>query len=720
MTAILANILPPARTTFSNANGVPLAGGQIYFYIPNSSTFKNTWQDAGEVNLNTNPVVLDGAGSALIYGVGQYRQVVYDNLGNLIWDGITANAASGTGQIFGTNSYVITPTLSPALPSSGLVASLPAGTAILGGVYMQFPAVNNQAFTANTLTNYWLNADGSWTIDSASNTNYTVLSHYPNSLHIWQISAGTSNITAITLCPNTYPTTNQPLDISGSIDGFAETFYLYTVTTNWSAGLAVIYGQLLLNTNGDVYQVLLPGTTGSTMPTFRTPGSQVDGTAQLLYYCNNSYLGMFRKAANNGIEYYFINQGLEMVAHKKLLTGSPLGNPAGTTMPSLVKSHIQGCFKHLVGNRVNSGTYLYGQKMIAGGYIWLNTTYAGGTVAGSSPFSGSYTVGSSTVTDGGVTWLCIYKSYGSQTWFWMDTDATFWNYIYPDSHDSYASTFASLLCRYIECTSDYSWMTGASPQPSGSGTYYTYQQIFKNIIYQNMDIQLSNFLTKTFQYNIAPWDGSAFPNQYLEDNCESVKGYRAAAYVYGVLGDTTSQTAALSNVNYVSTGVINLYNTTYNFFATEFGQNVATWATNPNIGWYPYLQAQFFPELCNVGTITDDVLKLIRYNVSSKWSNYWQDKAIDIFPNAFIGYLAAKSWQDSKKAEAMIDKMERYYMNGGSVAQGYQTLAGAMTIAEYGWYLAIKDALIAPLTILGINGNGKLMLQNQTGDVVLY
>ena len=94
MTAILANILLPARTTFTDANGFPLAGGKVYFYIPNTSTFKNTWQDAGEINLNTNPVILDGAGSALIYGIGQYRQVVYDSLGNLIWDGITANVVT--------------------------------------------------------------------------------------------------------------------------------------------------------------------------------------------------------------------------------------------------------------------------------------------------------------------------------------------------------------------------------------------------------------------------------------------------------------------------------------------------------------------------------------------------------------------------------------------------------------------------------------------------
>ena len=97
--AALASIIPLARTIFTNSNGVPLAGGKVYFYIPNSNSFKNTWQDAGEVNLNTNPVVLDGAGSALIYGAGQYLQVVYDSLGNLIWDGVTTAATSAANTV---------------------------------------------------------------------------------------------------------------------------------------------------------------------------------------------------------------------------------------------------------------------------------------------------------------------------------------------------------------------------------------------------------------------------------------------------------------------------------------------------------------------------------------------------------------------------------------------------------------------------------------------
>lgn len=88
-----ATLLPNAKQQFLDSNGRPLAGGTVYFYIPNTSTFKNTWQDAGKTVLNTNPVVLDASGQAIIYGDGQYRQVVNDVHGNLIWDRLTDSPA---------------------------------------------------------------------------------------------------------------------------------------------------------------------------------------------------------------------------------------------------------------------------------------------------------------------------------------------------------------------------------------------------------------------------------------------------------------------------------------------------------------------------------------------------------------------------------------------------------------------------------------------------
>lgn len=90
-----ATILPLAETTFLDQNGAPLAGGEVYFYIPNTLTPKSTFQNSGGTVSNTNPVILDGSGRAIIYGAGQYRQQVYDANGNLIWDQITADTSGG-------------------------------------------------------------------------------------------------------------------------------------------------------------------------------------------------------------------------------------------------------------------------------------------------------------------------------------------------------------------------------------------------------------------------------------------------------------------------------------------------------------------------------------------------------------------------------------------------------------------------------------------------
>ena len=82
-------LIPNAKQQFLDANGNPLAGGFVYFYIPSTTTFKNTYQNAALSILNTNPIILDSAGEAIIYGNGSYRQIVTDVNGNLIWDQTT-------------------------------------------------------------------------------------------------------------------------------------------------------------------------------------------------------------------------------------------------------------------------------------------------------------------------------------------------------------------------------------------------------------------------------------------------------------------------------------------------------------------------------------------------------------------------------------------------------------------------------------------------------
>ena len=93
-----ASILPLGVTQFFDNNGDPLAGGKVYNYIPGTTTFKTTWQDSAEVTANANPVILDSAGRAKIYGQGAYRQIVRKSNNDLVWDAVTSSTGSGGGS----------------------------------------------------------------------------------------------------------------------------------------------------------------------------------------------------------------------------------------------------------------------------------------------------------------------------------------------------------------------------------------------------------------------------------------------------------------------------------------------------------------------------------------------------------------------------------------------------------------------------------------------
>lgn len=103
-----ATLLPNGEQTFVDENGKPLASGCVYFYVPGTNTPKDTWVNPGGTATNTNPVILDAAGRAIIYGVGTYRQVVKKypcgSLGEQVWDQLTADTASSTTIFAGASA----------------------------------------------------------------------------------------------------------------------------------------------------------------------------------------------------------------------------------------------------------------------------------------------------------------------------------------------------------------------------------------------------------------------------------------------------------------------------------------------------------------------------------------------------------------------------------------------------------------------------------------
>lgn len=118
----MPSILPKAKTQFTDQNGVPLAGGSVYTYVVGTTTPKTTWQDQAGVTENANPIVLDSSGSALIFGVGAYRQQVYDESGALIWDDVTAPPSvwdlNGMGYLIDTGAVNALSVTLPVAPAS--------------------------------------------------------------------------------------------------------------------------------------------------------------------------------------------------------------------------------------------------------------------------------------------------------------------------------------------------------------------------------------------------------------------------------------------------------------------------------------------------------------------------------------------------------------------------------------------------------------------------
>lgn len=147
-----ATLLPNAKSQFFDGNGKPLAGGSVYFYIPNTSTKKDTYQDSAQTILNTNPITLDASGEAIIWGSGSYRQVVYDQYGNLVWDQITqGDSASLLGNII-DQKYVAGADFTPGVTTQ---LTLPSAPGSVSNTWIFFDAAyqaDDQVQSINGLT----------------------------------------------------------------------------------------------------------------------------------------------------------------------------------------------------------------------------------------------------------------------------------------------------------------------------------------------------------------------------------------------------------------------------------------------------------------------------------------------------------------------------------------------------------------------------------------
>lgn len=147
--AAAASLLPNGEQQFADGNGVPYTGGTVSFFLPNTTTPKTTWQDAGQTTPNTNPVILDAAGRAIIYGTGIYRQVLKDQFGTTIWDQLTQGSGSTVvqSQINGSTTVTTCNGFFPVLNTAAIPITIALPSSPSDGDSCQFADVGNNANT---------------------------------------------------------------------------------------------------------------------------------------------------------------------------------------------------------------------------------------------------------------------------------------------------------------------------------------------------------------------------------------------------------------------------------------------------------------------------------------------------------------------------------------------------------------------------------------------
>lgn len=248
--ASAGTLLPNGMQYFADENGQPLAAACVYFYTPGTFSPKATYQNSGQTVANTNPVQLDAAGRAVIFGTGTYRQVVKkagpnpglpcSPAGDQVWDQLTASTDSSTTIFAGASAgtpNAITVTAPAFSGTDGQVINY-----ISTNTNTAAATINPSGFGAVPIVRDSATGPGALTGGELVATNAVSL--------IYDATAGTFHI----LSPVTWPNTSGvPVGTTIEVRGF-------DAPTNY----ALTYGQGISRTTyAALFAVLTKGQTGT-------------------------------------------------------------------------------------------------------------------------------------------------------------------------------------------------------------------------------------------------------------------------------------------------------------------------------------------------------------------------------------------------------------------------------------------------------------------------
>ncbi len=230
-----ALLLPlPRFVAFYPGTGAPLAGGFVRTYVPGTSTPKQTYQDPAASIINPFPLVLDSAGSALMYGIGAIEIRTTDALGNAIpgYSGVVSGTPPSGTAITGY-------TLSNNIAQPQVSLDIAAGSTLDGN---QSAIITQPAGLTKTILGAWSVGNG------APGMGNTVVRTPSTWYHVFAIiNAGTADV----YFDNSVIAANAPsstsahrrigsfkLDASGNILKFAQ----YGNRFDWATPILEITG----------------------------------------------------------------------------------------------------------------------------------------------------------------------------------------------------------------------------------------------------------------------------------------------------------------------------------------------------------------------------------------------------------------------------------------------------------------------------------------------
>lgn len=209
---VSAVLLPNAKACFITSAGAPAVGYKLYTYDAGTLTPRTTYLDAAGAANNTNPIILDARGEAVIYWDGSYKVILKDPTDVVIWtaDNVSQGPLSNPvpWSAAGGAADAITATYSPAI------------TALTDGLLLTFRATAANAtatptFSPNGLTARTIVKAGGQALIAGdlARANYECAVRYNLANTRWELLNPQQQNSMLNSHGNSYTAAGMPADI---------------------------------------------------------------------------------------------------------------------------------------------------------------------------------------------------------------------------------------------------------------------------------------------------------------------------------------------------------------------------------------------------------------------------------------------------------------------------------------------------------------------------